>query len=165
MVNIKAVEILKKMIEENKLLPLDDLKIDNIEELMKKMDDDKFCNKFSYVCDEIKRLRNDPPGQFRYRIPIKERKLIKDIEEEIYFRVYDSCEDDDLLIYYDDLSAYISDDFGIIAESLYWGYNNKWLNALLNEYIEHRIPGGELREIEGNLCDILMDYYLKCNKS
>ena len=43
---------------------------------MKKMDDDNYCNKFSDVCEKIKQLRNDPPGQFRYRIPIKERKLI-----------------------------------------------------------------------------------------
>ncbi|WP_074515423.1 hypothetical protein [Selenomonas sp. WCT3] len=117
------------------------------------------------VCEKIKQLRNDPPGQFRYRIPIKERKLIKSIEEEIYFRVYNSCEDDDLLIYYDDLYAYISDDFGIIAEALYWGYNDEWLNAMFNEYIEHRIPGGELKEIKGCLNDILMKYYVKCSKS
>jgi len=164
MTNIKAVEILKELVEGNKLLSAKDLEIDNVEELLNKMDDDNFCNKFSDVCEAIKKLRNDPPGQFRYRIPIKERKLIKSIEEEIYFRVYNSCEDDSLLIYYDDLSAYISDDFGIIAEALYWGYNDEWLNSMFNEYIEHRIPGGELKEMKGSLVDILMKYYMKCSK-
>lgn len=84
--------------------------------------------------------------------------------EEIYFRVYDSCEDEDLLVYYDDLSAYLSDDFGLIAESLYWGYNNGWVNALFYEYTKHRIPSGCLKEIKGDLSEILMDYYVKCNK-
>lgn len=95
------------MIDDYRLLSLDDLKIDNIDELMKNRDDDIFVVPWGDRYDEIKKYRNDPPGQVRYRIPIKERKIIESIMEEIYFRVYDSCEDEDLLVYYEDLSIYL----------------------------------------------------------
>lgn len=163
--NMHAVEILKEMVDEYKFMSLDDLRIENIEELLTNRDNDIFSERWGMVDRELGIIRKDRPGELRYGIPIKERKVIESIEEEVYFRVYNSCKDDDLLIYYDDLSAYISDDFGLIAEALYFGYNNAWLNALLYEYIEHRIPCGELREINGNLYDMLVDYNAKCNKS
>jgi len=161
MADIKAVKILKELVDEYKLLTLVDLKIHNIEDLMERRDSEIFAGRWGVVDDELAKFRNDPPGQFRYRIPIKERKIISSIEEEVYFRVYNSCADEEMLIYYDDLSAYLSEDFGLIAESLYWGYNSAWLNALFHEYTEHRIPCGELKEMEGDLCDMLMNYYKK----
>ncbi len=164
MANMIAVEILKEMVDGYKFLSLDDLRIENVEELLMKRDDDVFAERWGMVDCELGRIRKDRPGELRYGIPIKERKYIESIEEELYFRVYNSCKDDDLLIYYDDLSAYISDDFGLIAEGLYFGYNNAWLNGLLYEYIEHRIPCGDLKEIEGDLYDMLMNYYEQCNK-
>jgi len=160
-----AVKLLKEMVDEGKFLSSDDLRIENVEELLTNRDDDMFAEQWGMVDCELAKIRKDRPGELRYGIPIKERKIIESIEEELYFRVYNSCKDDDLLIYYDDLSAYLSDDFGLIAEALYFGYNNSWLNALFYEYIEHRIPSGYLKKVEGDLCDILMKYHEKCNKS
>lgn len=45
----------------------------------------------------------------------------------------------------DDLAAYISDDFGLIFDSVVFTYSDEWLNGLWNEYQEKRIPQGELQ--------------------
>ncbi|MCR8937020.1 hypothetical protein O0555_06595 [Brevibacillus laterosporus] len=45
----------------------------------------------------------------------------------------------------DDLAAYISDDFGLILDSVVLEYRDEWLNGLWNEYQEKRIPQGELQ--------------------
>ncbi len=48
--------------------------------------------------------------------------------------VHTSCE----------LAEYISDDFGLIYDSLQVGYTSPWLSKLINSYLEHKIPSGDL---------------------
>ena len=42
------------------------------------------------------------------------------------------------------MAGYISDDFGLIADSKRLGYSDKWLEKLIFCYENARIPCGEL---------------------
>ena len=43
-----------------------------------------------------------------------------------------------------ELSDYVSDDFGMIYDSLILNYKDEWLNRLIEMYKNKRIPSGEL---------------------
>ena len=43
-----------------------------------------------------------------------------------------------------ELSDYVSDDFGIIYDSLVLNYKDEWLNKLIAAYKNKKIPAGEL---------------------
>ncbi|PKF74261.1 hypothetical protein [Chryseobacterium sp. PMSZPI] len=61
---------------------------------------------------------------------------IHDIRKEIFistFRATGSSE----------LSAYISDDFGLICSYYIQAIENKWVTSLLFNYLHHQIPQGE----------------------
>lgn len=43
-----------------------------------------------------------------------------------------------------ELSDYVSDDFGLIYDSLILNYQDKWLNKLIEQYKNKKVPSGEL---------------------
>ena len=43
-----------------------------------------------------------------------------------------------------ELSEYVSDDFGLIYDSLVLNYKDEWLNKLIMAYKNKKIPAGEL---------------------
>ena len=43
-----------------------------------------------------------------------------------------------------ELSEYVSDDFGLIYDSLVLNYKDQWLNKLIAAYQNKKIPAGEL---------------------
>lgn len=43
-----------------------------------------------------------------------------------------------------ELSEYVSDDFGLIYDSLVLDYKDKWLDKLIEQYRNKQIPAGEL---------------------
>lgn len=43
-----------------------------------------------------------------------------------------------------ELSAYVSDDFGLIYDSLVLNYKDEWLNKLIEKYKSKSVPTGEL---------------------
>lgn len=57
---------------------------------------------------------------------------------------------------FSDLASYISDDFGLIAEALIIDYNDDWINALANEYVEDRVPYNSLKPLKGELSKIIL---------
>ena len=71
---------------------------------------------------------------------LKKGKTVADtreIEKKAYITVYEKSENDEL-------AGYISDDFGLIADSKRLGYSDKWLEKLISCYENTRIPCGEL---------------------
>ena len=71
---------------------------------------------------------------------LKKGKTVADtreIEKKAYITVYEKSENDEL-------AGYISDDFGLIADSKRLGYSDKWLEKLISCYENARIPCGEL---------------------
>ena len=71
---------------------------------------------------------------------LKKGKTVEDtreIEKKAYITVYEKSEDDEL-------AGYVSDDFGLIADSKRLGYSDEWLDKLISCYENARIPCGEL---------------------
>ena len=61
----------------------------------------------------------------------------REIEEKAYLTVYEKSEDDEL-------AGYISDDFGLIADSRRLGCSDQWLDKLIACYEEEKLPCGTL---------------------
>lgn len=61
----------------------------------------------------------------------------REIAKKAYITVYEKSENDEL-------AGYISDDFGLIADSKMLGYSDKWLDKLIACYEEARLPCGKL---------------------
>ena len=71
---------------------------------------------------------------------LKKGKTVADtreIEKKAYITVYEKSENDEL-------AGYISDDFGLIADSKRLNYSDEWLEKLISCYENARIPCGEL---------------------
>ena len=71
---------------------------------------------------------------------LKKGKTVADtreIEKKAYITVYERSENDEL-------AGYISDDFGLIADSKRMNYSDDWLEKLFSCYENARIPCGEL---------------------
>lgn len=60
-----------------------------------------------------------------------------DIRKKAYIIVYEKSNNDEL-------AGYISDDFGLIADSKTQNYSDKWLDKLIACYEKEIIPCGEL---------------------
>ena len=67
----------------------------------------------------------------------KNERLIEKFRERIFKAVFRATENDDL-------SAYISDDFGLLADAINSDYQSKWLEALNLSYINGKIPKDRL---------------------
>ena len=61
----------------------------------------------------------------------------REIEKKAYITVYEKAENAEL-------AGYISDDFGLIADSKRLNYSDEWLDKLVSCYENARIPCGEL---------------------
>jgi len=71
---------------------------------------------------------------------LKKGKTVADtreVEKKAYITVYEKSENDEL-------AGYISDDFGLIADSKRLNYSDEWLDKLISCYENARIPCGEL---------------------
>jgi len=75
-----------------------------------------------------------------------ECEYIEDFVEDVFAHVFKLTESDDL-------SAYVSDDFGMLAQALHVGYEDHWLNGLLEAYAQGKVPCGPIRELPGSLVD------------
>ena len=65
---------------------------------------------------------------------MKKEKVYSDADREEF--VYDQTEDDDL-------AGYISDDFGLIYDSLKLDYQSEWMDKFLHQYLNGQVPTGE----------------------
>ena len=61
----------------------------------------------------------------------------RELEKIAYLTIYEKSEDDDL-------AGYISDDFGLIADSKKLGYSDEWLDKLISCYEDAKLPCGIL---------------------
>lgn len=98
----------------------------DIEEILDKRDSDSFDGEWVRVYQAIEKLKKgkDVESTTKYR-------------EKAYRMVYEKSEDDEL-------SGYISDDFGLIADSKILNYTDEWLDKLIACYQGAVIPCGEL---------------------
>ena len=103
---------------------------DYLNELLDSRDSAPFDTEWCRVDEEIEALKNmqsytgeNEKEQSRIR-----EKAFRIIEENIE----------------SELSEYVSDDFGLIYDSLVLNYKDQWLNKLIAAYQNKKIPAGEL---------------------
>ncbi|WP_051542089.1 hypothetical protein [Clostridium lundense] len=89
--------------------------------------DSKWINLYNYI--EQMKLKKEYSETTRYSCEEYRRK--------VFLQVYD-------LSHNSDLAAYISDDFGLIFDSLQLGITTPWLDKLIQLYLISKIPCGSL---------------------
>lgn len=98
----------------------------DIDEILDKRESDPFDSEWMRVYQAIKELKKG-----------KKFDDTTDIEEKAYITVYEKSNNDEL-------AGYISDDFGLIADSKTLNYSDEWLDKLVACYEKAIIPCGEL---------------------
>ena len=89
-----------------------------------------FDTEWCRVYDEIEALKNDR----NYTDEIKKEQ--GKVREKAFIIIEKKTQSE--------LSDYVSDDFGMICDSLVLNYKDEWLNKLIEMYKNKRIPSGEL---------------------
>lgn len=131
-------QILKRLnsfIENNLPHILSNYNEDDFDRILDERDEVVFSEKWMETFDAIEEK-------------FKERKTDKTISDELREKVFK-------LVYsitnHSDLASYISDDYGLIIQSIEIKHNDWWLNSLWLEYKNGNLPNGVLVETEGEL--------------
>ena len=98
----------------------------DIDDFLDQRDSDPFDSEWVRVFQALKELKKG-----------KTVADTREIEKKVYITVYEKSKNDEL-------AGYISDDFGLIADSKRLGYLDEWLDKLISCYENARIPCGEL---------------------
>ena len=89
-----------------------------------------FDTEWCRVYDEIEALKNDQ----NYTDEIEKEQ--SKVREKAFMIIEQNTQSE--------LSDYVSDEFGMIYDSLVLDYEDEWLNKLIETYKNRRIPSGEL---------------------
>ena len=103
---------------------------DYLNELLDSRDRAPFDTEWCRVYDEIEALKNDQ--NYTDEIEKEQGK----VREKAFMIIEQNTQSE--------LSDYVSDDFGMIYDSLVLNYKDEWLNKLIEMYKNKRIPSGEL---------------------
>ena len=103
---------------------------DYLNELLDNRDSAPFDTEWCRVDEEIEALKNT-----QSYIGENEEEQGK-IREKAFMIIEENIESE--------LSEYVSDDFGLIYDSLVLNYKDEWLNKLITAYKNKKIPAGEL---------------------
>ena len=103
---------------------------DYLNELLDSRDSAPFDTEWCRVDEELKSLKN---AQSYSSENEDERDKIR---EKAFMVIEQNIESE--------LSEYVSDDFGMIYDSLVLNYKDKWLSKLITAYKNKKIPAGEL---------------------
>ena len=78
--------------------------------------------------------------------PREDLEYIEDFVEKVFVHVFERTGSDDL-------SAYVSDDFGLLAQALHVGYEDQQLNGLAHAYGQSSVPCARIAPVAGSLLD------------
>ena len=103
---------------------------DDINDILDGRDADEFDSEWCRVDNELESLKNDD------NYTSENEKEHDDICKQAFFIIEE--------IIPSELSDYVSDDFGMIYDSIVLDYKDEWLSAMIEAYKDGRIPTGEL---------------------
>ncbi|WP_291581516.1 hypothetical protein [Clostridium sp. UBA6640] len=133
---MNKLEKLKDLLLTGALLSENTFTIDDVDFILDSRDKDIFDSEW---------MRNYNLIRKNEKLDTPEVKKIVEFIREISYKVaYKASQSSEL-------ASYISDDFGLIAEALIIDYNDDWVNALANEYMEGRVPYNDLKPLKGEL--------------
>lgn len=139
---MNKLEKLKELLLTGVLLSKNTFTIDDVDFILDSRDTDEFDSEWMRNYNVLR--KNESLNT------LEAKKIIESIREISYKTTYEVTQSSDL-------SSYISDDFGLIAEALVIDYNDEWVNALAKEYVEERLPYNRLKPIKGELCKIILN--------
>lgn len=126
----KDMDLMKELLNCLSGIDYDIFDEEYLNELLDSRDSDPFDTQWCRVDDEIKALKNDQ----NYTDEIEEQQ--NKVREKAFIIIEQNLESE--------LSEYVSDDFGLIYDSLVLNYKDEWLNKLIETYQNKKIPSGEL---------------------
>lgn len=132
----KVSTLLDKM-KQGSIIPKLSLKEDEIEAALDERDAPTFSDSWMSAFRQVGAIKGCTQDA---------EPRITQLREMAYLQAYERWQSPDL-------AAYISDDFGLIADSLALNYDNAWLNGLLHAYLTLRFPHGNIAERPGHLGD------------
>lgn len=103
---------------------------DYLNELLDSRDSTPFDTEWCRVDEEIEALKNTQSYTG------KNEEEQGEIREKAFMIIEENIDGE--------LSEYVSDDFGLIYDSLVLNYKDEWLNKLITAYKNKKIPAGEL---------------------
>lgn len=124
---MKILDVFKDKII-NYLKTLDAVQID---EVLNKRDCELFSVQWTRVYNELNKIKQKENLMEIYRG--YDEKLRRSVFLEVYNITLSG-----------DMASYISDDFGLILDSIIFNYKDNWINSLWTQYIRGKIPQGEL---------------------
>lgn len=98
----------------------------DIDFLLDERDKDIFARQWTAEYSNIEKIKSR-----------NNEKLIDKYREKIFKTVFKQTDNDDL-------AAYVSDDFGLLADALNSDYRSRWIEALQFYYINGKIPKGNI---------------------
>lgn len=101
------------------------------DELLDRRDIDPFDTEWCRVSKETEALKKIQS------YPDEAKKEQRKIREKAFMIMIENTAESEL-------AAYVSDDFGLIYDSLVLNYHDEWLNKLIEAYKNKKIPAGEL---------------------
>lgn len=124
------MELINKLLEALEAIDYTDFDEEYIDDILDNRDNDPFDSEWCRVNDDIENLKTD------------ENYTKKNEEEffEISQRAFKILSNNGC----GELSAYVSDDFGMVYDSVVLGYSDEWLDKLISTYQNKSIPRGEL---------------------
>ncbi|QDU96619.1 hypothetical protein [Lignipirellula cremea] len=114
------------------------IEIDDLAALLEARDEDSFSSRWMQAEDSIA----SETARAEYE------ELVTKLRESVYLQAFDRWKSPDL-------SACLSDDFGLIANAIVVDSANPWISGLLQCYLKGRVPVGDLEEQAGKLVDLL----------
>lgn len=138
----ELVPTLIQLVKEDRLLSEQALSHIQVDDLLDNRDEAQFSDEWMKIYEDIS---NKKLTSFIDEVTNQQIDLLR---ERVFKKVYRYTSSSDL-------AGYISDDFGLIGDALHVNYNNDWLSALLNCYIEHTIPFGALSKNNHTLFELL----------
>lgn len=138
---MNKLQKIKELLSVGRLLSKDSFNVDNLDKILDGREIEIFENEWLRVYYFLKTKEDS--------IVQEVKELINSIREESFKITYNATKSSDL-------AGYVSDDFGLIVEALFFDYQDEWINALANEYVNNRIPCNELTPLRGNLEEIII---------
>ena len=124
------MDFMNELIDCLKNIDYDAFDEDCLNELLDCRDSAPFDTEWCRVNAEIDALKNDQ----NYTAENEEEQ--DEIREKAFMVIEQNIESE--------LADYVSDDFGLIYDSLVLNYKDEWLDTLIEEYKNGKIPAGEL---------------------
>ncbi len=124
------MDLMKEFLECLSNIDYDIFDEDYLNELLDRRDSASFDDEWCRVGEEIEALKN------HQNYTDENEKEQNKIREKAFMIVEENTESE--------LSDYVSDDFGLIYDSLVLSYKDEWLNKLIAAYKNQKIPAGEL---------------------